>query len=160
MFMKTFEQLYTAWLDGALSDEEAAVFEKQHPGLRQEREEMLKLKQLLRQNLVPPELTHPDFFTAKLMEQIVPPARPQPSWFGVPRLAWGGIGSFAVGLLLFTALVPHRQHISRGQEYVAEVLKTTTPDPKISATVDSETGITLIKLDGMDKVPDDDDLSH
>jgi len=42
---------------------------------------------------------------------------------------------------------------------VAEVLKTTTTDPKISATVDSEKGITLIKLDGVDNVPDDEDLT-
>ena len=31
--MKTFEQLYTAWVDGALSKDEAAAFEKQYPEL-------------------------------------------------------------------------------------------------------------------------------
>jgi len=158
--MKTFEQLYTAWLDGLLSKEETAAFEKHHPELLPERAQMVKLKQLLRSNLAPVELTHPEFFTSKLMEQIVPPERRLPSWLGVPRLAWGGVGSFAFALALFAFLIPHEKLVTRHPEYVAEVLKTTTTDPKISATVDSETGITLIKLEGVDKVPDDDDLSH
>jgi hypothetical protein len=156
--MKTFEQLYTAWVDGALTTEEAAAFEKQHPELLKERDDMLRLKKLLQRNLVPLELAHSDFFTSKLMEQIVPAERSLPSWFRVPRLAWGGIGSFAVALLLFLLFSPFHK-FSAPPEYVAEVLKTTTTDPKISATVDSEKGITLIKLDGVDNVPDDEDLT-
>jgi hypothetical protein len=158
--MKTFEQLYTAWVDGALTKDEAAAFEKQHPELLKERDDMSKLKKLLQSNLVPAEFAHAEFFTTKLLEQIVPAERTLPSWFRVPRLAWGGIGSFAAALVLFLLLIPHRQHSAPYPEYVAEVLKTTTTDPKISATVDSEKGITLIKLEGVDKVPDDEDLTR
>ena len=158
--MKTFEQLYTAWVDGALTEEEAAAFEKKHPELLKERDDMSKLKKLLQNNLVPAEFAHSEFFTSKLMEQIVPAERSLPSWFRVPRLAWGGIGSFAVALLLFFLFIPHRKLSAPHPEYVAEVLKTTTTDPKISATVDSEKGITLIKLDGVDNVPDDEDLTR
>jgi hypothetical protein len=158
--MKTFEQLYTAWVDGALTKEEAADFEKRHPELLQERDDMSKLKQLLQRNLVPGELARADFFTTKLMEQIVPAERSLPSWLGVPRLAWGGVGSLAAALLLFLVFIPHQKLPTFQPEYVAEVLKTTTTDPKISATVDSEKGITLIKLDGVDKVPDDEDLTR
>jgi hypothetical protein len=158
--MKTFEQLYTAWIDGTLTKEEAAAFEKQHPELLQERDDMSKLKKLLRSNLAPREFEHAEFFTTKLMEQIVPPERALPSWFRVPRLAWGGIGSFAAALALFLLVIPHRNHSTPYPEYVAEVIKTTTTDPKISATVDSEKGITLIKLDGVEKVPDDEDLTR
>jgi hypothetical protein len=158
--MRTFEQLYTAWVDGALTKDEAAAFEKQHPELLQERDDMSKLRQLLQRNLVPTELAHAEFFTSKLMEQIVPAERSLPSWLGIPRLAWGGIGSLAAALSLFFVLVPSRNISAPHTEYVAEVLKTTTTDPKISATVDSEKGITLIKLDGVDKVPDDEDLTR
>jgi hypothetical protein len=158
--MRTFEQLYTAWVDGALTKDEAAAFEKQHPELLQERDDMSKLRQLLQRNLVPTELAHAEFFTSKLMEQIVPAERSLPSWLGIPRLAWGGIGSLAAALSLFFLLVPYRNISTPHAEYVAEVLKTTTTDPKISATVDSEKGITLIKLDGVDKVPDDEDLTR
>ena len=156
--MKTFEQLYTAWVDGVLTEEEAATFEKQHPELLKERDDMSKLKRLLQSNLVPAELAHSEFFTSQLMEQIVPVERSLPSWLRVPRLAWGGIGSFAVALLLSLLFIPNFS--VPHTEYVAEVLKTTTTDPKISATVDSEKGITLIKLDGVDKVPDDEDLTR
>ncbi|MFY9985007.1 MAG: hypothetical protein WAK31_09620 [Chthoniobacterales bacterium] len=158
--MKTFEQLYTAWVDGALSKDEAAAFEKQHPELLKERDDMSKLKKLLQGNLVPAEFAHAEFFTTKLMEQIVPAERTLPSWFHVPRLAWGGIGSLAAALALSLLLIPHGNHSAAYPEYVAEVIKTTTTDPKISATVDSEKGITLIKLDGVDKVPDDEDLTR
>jgi hypothetical protein len=158
--MRTFEQLYTAWVDGALTKDDAAAFEKRHPELLQERDDMSKLRQLLRRNLVPTELAHAEFFTSKLMEQIVPAERSLPSWLGIPRLAWGGIGSLAAALSLFFLFVPYRNISARHTEYVAEVLKTTTTDPKISATVDSEKGITLIKLDGVDKVPDDEDLTR
>jgi hypothetical protein len=157
--MKTFEELYTAWVDGALTEQEAAAFEKQHPELLKERDDMSKLKKLLQGNLVPAEFAHSEFFTSKLMEQIVPAERSLPSWFRIPRLAWGGIGSFAVALLFFLLFSPLHK-FSEPPEYVAEVLKTTTTDPKISATVDSEKGITLIKLDGVDNVPDDEDLTR
>jgi hypothetical protein len=156
--MKTFEQLYTAWVDGALTKDEAAAFEKEHPELLKERDDMSKLKQLLQNNLVPAEFAHAQFFTSKLMEQIVPAGRSLPSWFHVPRLAWGGLASLAFALLFFLLIVPHSW--TPHPEYVAEVLKTTTTDPKISATVDSEKGITLIKLDGVDNVPDDEDLTR
>jgi len=158
--MRTFEQLYTAWVDGALTKEEAAAFEKQHPELLNERDDMSKLKQLLQRNLIPAELAHADFFTSKLMEQIVAAERTLPSWLGIPRLAWGGIGSLAIALSLFFLFIPYGNISTPHPEYVAEVLKTTTTDPKISATVDSEKGITLIKLDGVDKVPDDEDLTR
>jgi hypothetical protein len=158
--MKTFEQLYTAWVDGALTKEEAAAFEKQHPELLRERDDMSKLKKLLQGHLVLAEFAHSEFFTSQLMEQIVPAERSLPSWFRVPRLAWGGIGSFAVAFLLFLLFIPHHKLSVPPSDYVAEVLKTTTTDPKISATVDSEKGITLIKLDGVDKVPDDEDLTR
>jgi hypothetical protein len=156
--MKTFEQLYTAWVDGALTKDEAAAFEKEHPELLKERDDMSKLKKLLQDNLVPAKLAHPEFFTSKLMEQIVPAERSLPSWFRVPRLAWGGAASLAFAFLLFLLIIPHPW--TPQPEYVAEVLKTTTTDPKISATVDSEKGITLIKLDGVENVPDDEDLTR
>ena len=158
--MRTFEQLYTAWVDGALTKDEAVAFEKQHPELLQERDDMSKMRQLLQRNLVPTDLAHAEFFTSKLMEQIVPAERSLPSWLGIPRLAWGGIGALAAALSLFFLFVPYRNISAPHAEYVAEVLKTTTTDPKISATVDSEKGITLIKLDGVDKVPDDEDLTR
>ena len=35
--MKTFEEKFTAWVDGALAKEEAVTFEKENPSLYKER---------------------------------------------------------------------------------------------------------------------------
>ena len=42
--MKTFEEKFTAWLDGALAKEEAVTFEKENPSLYKERNDLLKLR--------------------------------------------------------------------------------------------------------------------
>jgi hypothetical protein len=43
---------------------------------------------------------------------------------------------------------------------VAEVLKTRTADPKVKATVDNKKDMTIIKLEGLDKLPPDKDLNR
>jgi hypothetical protein len=62
--------------------------------------------------------------------------------------------------VLFVTLIPHGDLSDPGSGYVAEVLKTTTIDPKVTVTVDSQKGITIIKLEGLEKVPADEDLTH
>jgi anti-sigma factor RsiW len=164
--MKTFEERYTAYLDGLLNEREAAIFEQEQPALAAKKTEWLKLRGVLRDNLVPVELTNADFFNAELLRQIaqapVPDRAPATGrrWFGIPRLAWGGLGALAAGTALFVVLIPHGDLSDPGSGYVAEVLKTTTIDPKVSATVESGKGITIIKLEGLEKVPADEDLTH
>jgi anti-sigma factor RsiW len=46
--MKTFEERYTAYLDGLLSESEAAVFEQEQPALAAQRAEWAKLQRVLR----------------------------------------------------------------------------------------------------------------
>ncbi|MBV8814443.1 MAG: hypothetical protein JO271_08125 [Verrucomicrobia bacterium] len=157
--MKTFDQLYTAWLDGVLSREESAEFEKQHPELLAERDEMQKLRELLQAYVPPEEMDYGDFFTSKVMEHVIPREPRLLSWFGIPRLAWAGAASLATALSLFVILIPREHIVTTRSGYMAQVLKTTTPDPKISATVDAGPGITVINLNGMERIPDDDDLS-
>ena len=60
--MKTFKEKLTAWLDGALSAEEALAFEKEHPSILDEGKDLLKLRNVLKDNLERAELSHPDFF--------------------------------------------------------------------------------------------------
>jgi anti-sigma factor RsiW len=162
--MKTFEERYTAYLDGQLSESEAAIFEKEQPALATQKTEWLRVQQFLRENLVPIELANPDFFNSQLLQQIAADRRLKPAqattWFGIPRLAWGGFGAVAAGVVLFVTLIPHGDLSDPRSGYVAEVLKTTTIDPKVSATVESRKGITIIKLEGLEKVPADEDLTH
>lgn len=164
MSMKTFEERYTAYLDGLLSESEAAIFEQERPALVAQKAEWAKLQRVLRENLVSVELTNTDFFNSQLLQQISnAPSRSRSlvaGWLGIPWLAWGGLGAVTAGIALFITLIPHGDLSDPGSGYVAQVLKTTTIDPNVSATVESRKGITIIKLEGLEKVPADEDLTH
>ncbi len=163
--MKTFEEKFTAWLDGMLDCEEVQSFEKEHPSMQQDKAEFLKVKRLLRENLHRRELENPDLFSSQIMEQIrleTGPAR-RPSRgliFGLPRLAWGGICALGVGFALFFTMIPRGDFADPRAKYVAEVLKTRTADPKVKATVENQKDVTIIKLEGLDKLPPSQDLNR
>jgi hypothetical protein len=151
--MKTFEQKFTAWLDGTLSGQELESFESEHPSILHEKADFLKLKGLLRQSLHRPELKSPDFFNSQIIEQINQERRASTRssrWrcLGLPRLAWGGIFTLSVGFALFLSLIPHGDFSDPRTKYVAEVLKTKTKDPKVKATVENQRDLTVLKLGG------------
>jgi anti-sigma factor RsiW len=161
--MKTFEERYTAWIDGALAEEERAAFEQEHPDLVGEREQGAALRKLLREQLSAPKLPNPDFFNSQVLAQIereqagiVKKARR--AWFGLPRLAWAGLGSALAAIALMLALVPQERNKDDQNDYVAEVLKAQTNEPGVKATVDAKKDVTIIKLDGLEKLPPDKDL--
>jgi hypothetical protein len=161
--MKTFEEKFTAWLDGTLSGEELRSFETECPSLQQEKSEFLKLKSLLKESLPPRELENPEFFNFQLMEQIKRETKAagrsrRPSLLGLPRLAWGGIGALGIGFALFFAMIPRGDFSDPRAKYVAEVLKTRTANPKVKATVENQKDMTIIKLDGLDKLPSGQEL--
>jgi hypothetical protein len=150
--MKTFEEKFTAWLDGALGGQELQSFENEHPSILHEKADFLKLKSLLRQSLHRPELSNPDFFNSRIMEQIrrQPHATSIPSrwrWLGLPRLAWGGIFALSVGFALFLTIIPHGDLSDPRTKYVAEALKTKARDPKVKSTVENQKDTTALKLE-------------
>jgi anti-sigma factor RsiW len=159
--MKTFEEKFTAWVDGELNAEEARSFQKDYPSLQKERAELLKLKDLLRQGLQAPVLQRPDFFNAQIMAKIDRPPRRslRRGWLGLPRIAWGGVGALAIGFAMFVVLIPHGDLSDPRSGYVADVLKTKTHDPRVKATVDNQKDMTIIKLEGLEKLPADKNLN-
>jgi len=158
MYMKTFEEKFTAWLDGALAKEEAVTFEKENPSLYKERNDLLKLRSLLKQYLGRPELSHSDFLAQ--VEREASRRRVGRSWLGLPRLAWGGIASLAAGLALFVVLIPRGDLSNPRSRYVAEVLKAKTVNPKVTTTVNSQKDMTYINLEGLHNLPADKDLNR
>lgn len=163
--MKTFEEKYTAWLDGALESEEANAFESEHALIIHEKGDFLKLKFLLREDFQGKSLDDPDFFNSQIMVQIErETTKPIPSvsrsWFSLSHLAWGGVFALTIGFVLFFTMIPHGDLSNPRSGYVAEVLKTKTADPKIRATVDSQKDMTIIKLEGLDKVPTNKDMNR
>jgi len=161
--MKTFEEKFNAWMDGLLSGEELKSFEKENPSIRPDKAEFLQLKRLLRDNLLSRELPNPDFFSSQIMAQIERQpdrVRLRGILFGLPRLAWAGIFALGVGFGLYFSMIPRGNLGDPGSGYVAEVLKTKTAGPKVKATVDSKKDMTIIKLEGLDKLPPDKDLNR
>jgi hypothetical protein len=161
--MKTFEEKFTAWLDGMLGGEELRSFEKEHPSIQQEKSEFLKLKSLLKENLPRRELENPDFFNSQIIDQIrqeiAAEAVSAPRrLLGLPRVAWGGLCALSLGLVLFFTMIPRGDFSDPRAKYVAEVLNTRTVDPKVKATVETQKNMTIIKLDGLDKLPSGQEL--
>src|SRR4026209_1930799 len=73
MFMKPFEERFTAWVDGQLSGDELAEFEKelaQHPDAASERAAAQKLTKLLREHSTAPALTNAEFFNLQIQQHI------------------------------------------------------------------------------------------
>jgi len=163
--MKTFERKFTAWLDDELAGREMRSFENQHPSIHAEKTEYLKLKNLLREGLHCRELENPEFFNSQIMEQIrqetgATTKASRGTLFGLPRLVWGGISALSVGFALFFSIIPHADNSDPRAKYVAEVLKTTTADPKIKGTVENQKEVTVVKLKGLDRLPPQEDLHH
>jgi hypothetical protein len=161
--MKTFEQKFTAWLDGKLDGDELRCLETQYPSVHQDKAEYLKLKSLLREGLHRQELKNPEFFSSQIMDQIRREAgattkAPCRMLFGLPRLVWGGICALSAGSALFFTIIPRSDFSDPRAKYVAEVLKTTTADPKVKATVENRKEMTVIKLEGRDRLPPEADL--
>ena len=161
--MKTFEEKFNAWLDGLLSSEELKSFENEHPTIQQDKAEFLKLKSLLRDHLRCRKLGNPDFFNSQLMAKIereIAKGGRYSRLLGLPRVALAGIFALCVGFALFFFMIPRGNLSDPGSGYVAEVLKTRTADPKVKATVDNKKDMTIIKLEGLDKLPADKDLNR
>src|ERR1051326_3520558 len=73
MFMKTFEEKWTAWVDGELSGRELSEFEASLPdkaAAAAEKAGALKLGELLKRELSATALTNEEFFNHQLRENI------------------------------------------------------------------------------------------
>jgi hypothetical protein len=59
----------------------------------------------------------------------------------------------SLGFVLFFTMIPREDFGDPHAKYVAEVLKAKTEDPKGKATVEIKKDMTIIKLQGLDKLP-------
>jgi hypothetical protein len=163
--MKTFEEKYTVWLDGGLDKEEAAKFESEFAPITHDKIDFLKLKTLLQENIQGVPLDNPDFFNSQIMAIVDRETTPKKtilkrSFFRLPRIAWSGTFALVAGVVLFFTLIPRGDLSNPRSGYVAQVLKTRTVDPKVHATVDSQKDMTIIRLEGLDKVPTDKEMNQ
>ena len=162
--MKTFEERFTAWVDGQLTGSALAEFEKElaaHPETAAERAEARKLGDLLRAQPVP-KLGNGDFFNHQLMQRIAAgtPRAAEPvqarAWFwSLPRLAFAGAACLAVAGGLFKTLIPAGLPPGAKSDYYAEVVELWPGDPSISACTvyDPKDNVTVVWLEGLDFIP-------
>ncbi len=167
--MKTFEERYTAWIDGQLTGAELAAFEKElaaQPDAAFDRTEAHRLGDLLRTHRTAPSLSNPDFFNLQLQQRIaaeMPPSRrsraPESGggFWSISRLLWAGAASLAVAGISYVTLVPSSHPVLpiEPSNYFAQVVEAWPSDPSISATTvyNPQDNVTVLWLDGMDYMP-------
>jgi hypothetical protein len=179
--MKTFEEKFTAWVDGRLIGAELAAFEREleaHPEALADKDAALQLGDLLRTHVVAPPLPNADFFNHQLLQQIEADARQQvPAvsrrrliFWTLPRMAFSGVSLLLLATLLYFAAVPKtRREVQQSHDYTAGILSGRKADPTITAQADdpnitatsfhSKTdNVDVLWLDGMNYIPPDQKL--
>jgi len=162
--MKPFEEQFTAWVDGKLTDAERTEFEKQlgeHPEAAAEKDAALKLGRLLREHPTPPPLGNPDFFNHQLMQRIAaetahPEEKKRSFFWSIPRLAWAGAVCLVISLALFKATIPSGPvPAAKQSNYFAQVVESWPKAPNVSASTvySPEDDVTVVWLDGLDYIP-------
>ena len=167
--MKTFEEKWTAWLDGKLSGRELSEFEASLPDkatAEAEKADARKLGVLLRRELGVSALTNEEFFSHQLRERIRESSVPSgerdanPStWWTIPRLLWTGTASLAVFLVL-TVFVMRDKNPAEESQYLTQILNARV-DPVISpnATVSmfevKQDRVTVLWTEGLQSLPAD-----
>ncbi|HLW36075.1 MAG TPA: hypothetical protein VKS98_10480 [Chthoniobacterales bacterium] len=166
--MKTFEEKWTAWLDGQLSGRELVEFESSLPDLaaaEAEKRNAHKLGAFLKKELGSQALSNEEFFNHQIHERIArengnPSRTTRSTWWTIPRLVWSG--AIALALFLICSVAIMRQHETGGQsEYLTQILNSTVdPAANPNATVaifetKSDNKVTVLWTEGLQTLPAD-----
>jgi anti-sigma factor RsiW len=168
--MRTFEEKWTAWVDGQLSGRELLEFEASLPNkaaAEAEKAGARKLGELLKRELSAPTLTNEEFFSHQLREKIArlreasgrQAREARSTWWTIPRLLWTGALSLAV-FLVFTVLVMREKNPAEESQYLTQILNARV-DPVVSpnATVSifevKQDRVTVLWTEGLQSLPAD-----
>jgi hypothetical protein len=167
--MKTFEEKWTAWLDGQLTGKELVEFEaslSDRPAAEAEKRDAHKLGALLKQELSADALSNADFFSHQLRERIAgesaAPSRrgaDVSTWWTIRRLFWAGATSIAL-FVICAVFVMRENNPSRHSEYLTQVLNMRV-DPAVSPnatiTIFEAKGdrVTVLWTEGLKSLPAD-----
>lgn len=171
--MKTFEEKWTAWVDGKLTGQELEDFKAELPDLATaelERGQTLKLGNLLREKIGVREMTNAEFFHHQLRTEIerdmpaaAEPAYAEPkvreTWWSIGRLVWTGAASLAI-FAVCTFFLLRDDHTGGQSTYLTQVINARI-DPVVSpdATVSvfpfetREEKVTVIWVNGLESLP-------
>jgi anti-sigma factor RsiW len=165
--MKTFEEKWTAWLDGQLSGKELTEFEASLPDLaaaEAEKRDALRLGAFLKEQLAAQALSNEEFFSHQVHEQIARDTqgrqRSKSTWWTIPRLVW--CGATALALFVVTTVVLMSQHPAGEQsEYLTQILNSRVdPGANPNATISifeskNDNKVTVLWTEGLQTLPAD-----
>jgi hypothetical protein len=170
--MKTFEEKWTAWIDGELTGKELEEFEASLPNkaaAEAEKRETKTVGALLKEHLVARALTNEEFFIHQIREQIAAVEAAVPAagdmrattrtWWTIPRLLWTGAASLAI-FVFCTVLVMREKHPTEQSQYLTQVLNarvdpTVSPGATISIFETKEEKVTVLWTEGLESLPAD-----
>jgi len=168
--MKTFEEKWTAWLDGQLSGRELIEFESSLPDLaaaESEKRDAHKLGAFLKKELGAQALANEEFFSHQIRDRIARDSEDRSrgrgfgsTWWTVPRLVWCGATALALFLICSVAII--REHQPGEQsEYLTQILNSRV-DPAVNphATVSifeskNDNKVTVLWTEGLQSLPAD-----
>jgi len=171
MFMKTFEEKWTAWIDDQLSDAERAEFEaslEDRTSALAEKNQAQKLGALLKEELRAPAMGNEEFFHHQLRNRIAaesPSAEPSSeparseSWWTIGRLLWTGVSSLAV-FAVCAFFVMREERPQDQSQYLTQILNAkvdpgVNPNATVSIFQTKQDRVTVLWVDGLKALPSD-----
>jgi len=167
MFMKTFEEKWTAWLDDQLTGKELDDFEASLPdkeAAETEKRDATKLGALLKQELGAQPFSNEEFFSHQLRERIARENAQdrhggKSTWWTVPRLVWTGAVSLALFMICAVAVMRDKTPGERS-EYLTQILNmrvdpVVSPNATVSVFETKGDRVTVIWTEGLQSLPSD-----
>jgi anti-sigma factor RsiW len=167
--MKTFEEKFTAWVDGKLTGQELVEFEASLPdraAAEAEKRALLKLSAFLKQELAPHPFANEEFFSHQISQHIARHQSGQDrhvgrsTWWTVPRLAWAGAAAVAM-FILFSVIFVREESPESPSPYLTQVLNARvdpTENPNATITMfdrqnDGDERVTVLWTEGLKSLP-------
>jgi anti-sigma factor RsiW len=166
--MKTFEEKWTAWIDGELSGAELADFEGALPdkaAAEAEKDEARKLGTFLKEHLPCHAMGNEEFFHHQLRERIAADAGPVPResagagrvWWPIGRLVWVGATALAI-FSVCTFFVMREKAPADQSQYLSQILNArvdpaVSPNATISMFESKDDKVTVLWVEGLQSLP-------
>jgi anti-sigma factor RsiW len=166
--MKTFEEKWTAWIDGELTGAELAEFEASLPdkaAAQAEKCDVQKLGTFLKEHLPCRAMGNEEFFHHQLRERMGVDAgggRRESSgsgrvWWPIRRLVW--VGATALAIFSVCAFFVMRDSAPADQsQYLSQILNArvdpaVSPNATISMFESKEDKVTVLWVEGLQSLP-------
>ncbi|MEY2505224.1 MAG: hypothetical protein QOJ05_1792 [Verrucomicrobiota bacterium] len=167
--MKTFEEKWTAWIDGELPGDELAEFEASLPdraAAEAEKGDALKLQTFLKEHLPAPAMGNEEFFHHQLRERIAAETRVEnpaesdagsPVWWPIGRLVWVGATALAI-FSVCTFFVMRETPTGDQSQYLSQILNArvdpvVSPNATITMFESKEDKVTIVWVEGLQSLP-------